>query len=91
LKTDELIQKIEKMKQECVAKSKKATQITQDLATIKAKTNDLNSLEMDDIKHGEIMSKKKSKELNDLMGQVLKKYKFELQQTKSIWVMFLGH
>jgi len=83
--SDELIQKIEKLKQECLAKSKEATKI-KDLATIKAKMNELNSmfnsLEIDDIKLEEIMSKKKSKELNDLMGPVLKQYKFELQGKK---------
>jgi len=40
---DELIQKIEKLKQEGVAKSKEATKI-KDLATIKAKMNELNSM-----------------------------------------------
>jgi len=42
--SDELIQKIEKLKQECVAKSKEATNITQDLVTIKAKMIELNSM-----------------------------------------------
>ena len=48
--------------------------------------NDLNStfnsLEIDDIKHDEIMSQKKSKELSDLMGPVLEQYMFELQGKK---------
>jgi len=84
--SDELIQKIEKLKQDCVEKSKEATKITQVLETIKPKMNDLNSmfhsLEIDDIKHEEIMSKKKSKDLGDLMGPFLKKYKLELQGQK---------
>jgi len=84
--SDELIQKIEKLKQECVAKSKETTQITDDIDTIKSKMNELNStfnsLEIDDIKLKEIMSKKKSKELSELMGPVLKQYKFELQGKK---------
>ncbi len=84
--SDELIQKIEKLKQECVVKSKEATNITQDLGTIKAKMIELNSmfnsLEIDDIKLDEIMSKKKSNELSDLMGPVLKQYKLELQGRK---------
>ncbi len=83
--SDELIQTIERLKQECVAKSKEATKI-KDLATIKAKMNELNSmsnsLEIDDIKHEEIMSQKKSKELNELMGPVLKQCKYELQGKK---------
>jgi len=84
--SDELIQKIEKLKKDCVAKSKEATKITDELETIKAKMNELNStfnsLEIDDIKHEEIMSQKQSKELNDLMEPVLKKYKFDLQGKK---------
>jgi len=84
--SDELVQKIEKLKQDCVAKSKEATKITDELDTIKAKMNELNStfnsLEIDDIKHEEIMSQKQSKELNDLMEPVLEKYKFDLQGKK---------
>jgi len=84
--SDELILMIEGLKQDCVAKSKEASGSTNDLDTIKAKMNDLNStfnsLEFDDIKHGEIMTQKKSKEVSDLMGPVLKKYKFELQGEK---------
>jgi len=84
--SDELIQKIEKLKKDCAAKSMKASIITDELATIETKMNDLNSmfnsLEIDDIKLEEIMSKKKSKELNDLMGPVLKQYKLELQGKK---------
>jgi len=84
--SDELIQKIEKLRQDCVVKSKEATRITQDLATIKVKLNELNSmfnsLEIDDIKLEEIMSKKKSKELNELMGPVSEQYKFELHGKK---------
>jgi len=84
--SDELIQKIEKLKQDSVAKSKETTKINKVLETIKPKLNELNSmfnsLEIDDIKHEEIMSKKKSKELGDLMGPVLKKYKLELQGEK---------
>jgi len=41
-----------------------------------------NSLEIDDIKLEEIMSQKKSKELSDFLGPVLKQYKFELQKNK---------
>jgi len=84
--SDELIQKIEKLKKDCVAKSKEATNITNDLDTIKSKMKDLNSmfnsLEIDDIKHEEIMSQKQSKELSKFMGPVLKQYKFELQGKK---------
>jgi len=40
--SDELIQKIERIKQECVAKSKEASKITDELDTIKAKMNELN-------------------------------------------------
>jgi len=57
--SDELIQKIEKLKQDCVAKSKEAMEISEN-----------------------VMSEKKSKELSDLMGPVLKHYKFELQGKK---------
>jgi hypothetical protein len=41
-----------------------------------------NSLEIDDIKLEEMMSKTKSKELGDLMGLVMEQYKFELQGKK---------
>ncbi len=41
-----------------------------------------NSLEIDDIKLEEMMSKTKSKELGDLLGSVLEQYKFELQGKK---------
>jgi len=84
--SDELIQKIEKLKQECVAKSKEASRITDELDMIKTKINDLNStfnsLEVDDIRIEEIMSQKKSKEINDLVEPALKRYKFELQGKK---------
>jgi len=84
--SDELIQKIEKLKQDCVAKSKEATKTTVELDNIKAKINNLNStfssLEIDDIKLDEIMSQKKSKEVSDLMGLALNQYKFELQGKK---------
>jgi len=84
--SDELIQKIEKLRKECMAKSKETTKLTQDLSTIKAKLDELNSmfnsLEIDDIKLDEIMSKKKSKELSDLMAPVLRQIKFELQGEK---------
>ncbi len=80
--SDELIQKIEKHRQDCVAKSKKTTKVTEVLETIKSKMKELNSmfnsLEIDDKKLEEIMSKKKSKALNELMVPVLKQYKFEL-------------
>ncbi len=42
--SDELILKIEKLKQECVGKSKDTSGITNDLDTIKAKMNELNSM-----------------------------------------------
>ena len=68
------------------AKSKEASKITDELATIKTKINDLNSmfnsLEIDGIKLEEIMSQKKSKEISDLMGPVLEQYKFELHGKK---------
>jgi len=84
--SDELIQKIERLKQECMDKSKEASKITDELATIKTKINDLNSmfnsLEIDDNKIEEIMSQKKSKGLSDLMRPVLEKYKLELQGKK---------
>jgi hypothetical protein len=57
--SDELIQKIEKLKQDCVAKSKEAMKASK-----------------------KIMSEKKSKELSDLMGPILKQYKIELQGQK---------
>jgi len=57
--SDELIQKIQKLKQDCVTKSKEV------------------------MKNSEIIiSQKKSKELDDLMGPVLERYKFELQGKK---------
>jgi hypothetical protein len=57
--SDVLIQKIEKLKQECEAKSKNAVETSENM-----------------------FSKKKSKEMSDLMGAVLKQYKFELQGKK---------
>jgi len=85
--SDKLIQKIEKLRKECMANSKEATQITQDLSTIRAKLNELNSmfnsLEIDDKKLEEIMSKKKSNELKDLMEPVWKQCKYDLQGKKN--------
>ncbi len=84
--SDELVQNIEKLKQDCVAKSKETTKITVELETIKVKINELNSTlnssEIYDIKLKEMMSKKKSKELGDLLGPVLKQCKFEIQGKK---------
>jgi len=84
--SDELIQKIEKLKQERAAKSKEGTIITDDLEMIKTKMNDLNSMfnssDIDDIKHGKIISQKKLKEVSDLMGLVLNQYKYDLQDGK---------
>jgi len=57
--SDVLIQKIEKLKQECLAKSKNAMKTSEDM-----------------------ISQKKYKEMSDLMGPVLKQYKFELQRQK---------
>jgi len=84
--SDELIQKIKRLKQDCVAKSNEALETTNVLETIKAKMNDLhstfNSLQIDDSKLEEIMSQKQSKELSKLMGLVLKRCKFEVQGKK---------
>jgi len=84
--SDELIQKIDKLRKECMARSKEATNIMQDLEAIKSKMKELNlmfnSLEIDDKKLEEIMSKKKSKELSELMVPVLRQIKFELQDEK---------
>ena len=81
-----LIQKIEKLKHESVANSKKATKVTESIDSIKAKLTQLNSmfdcLEMDDLKHEEIMSQKESKEVGELIEPVLEKYKLELQGNK---------
>ncbi len=41
-----------------------------------------NSFEIDDIKYGEIMTHKKSKELSELMGTALDQYKFVIQGKK---------
>jgi len=75
--SDELIQKIEKLKLDCVAKSKEASKITDELDMIKTKINGLNStfdsLEVDDIR---------IEEINDLVEPALKRYKFELQGKK---------
>jgi len=57
--SDKLIQKIEKLKQDCVVKSKNAMKTSEDM-----------------------ISQKKSKEMSDLMGPVLKQFKFELQGKK---------
>jgi len=84
--SDELIQKIERLKQDCVAKSNEETKITDVLDTAKAKINDLNlmfnSLEIDDIKLEEINSQKKSKEIKDLVRPALNQYMLELQCKK---------
>ncbi len=57
--SDKLIQKIENLKQDCVAKSKEAMVTSEN-----------------------ILTKRKSKELGDLMEPVLKQYKLELQGQK---------
>ncbi len=84
--SDELIQKIEKLKKDYMAKSKVLAKITDELDTIKAKINDLNStfnsLEIDDIKLEEIMSQKQSREISEMMEPALEQYKFDLQGGK---------
>ncbi len=59
---------------------------TEHLDTIKSKINCLNStfnsLEIDGIKLGEIMSREKSKEFSNSVRPALKQYKFELQGKK---------
>jgi hypothetical protein len=51
--------------------------------TIKTKKNILNStfdtLEIDGLKHDEILSQRKSKEVSEMLEPVLKNYKMELQ------------
>jgi len=84
--SNELIQKIEKLKQECVAKSKKAANTTESIDSIKTKLNQLNSmfesLAMDDLMHEEIVLQKRSKEVGELIKPVVDKYKFDLQGNK---------
>ena len=53
---------------------------------LKNKLSHLNSmfdsLEMDDIMHNEIVSQAQSKDIGELLKQVLEQYKFELQGEK---------
>jgi hypothetical protein len=84
--SDELLQNIDRLKEECVANSKKATKIKDSINAIKTKMNILNqtfdTLDMDELKHEEILSQRKSKEVSDLLEPVLKYYKMELQGKK---------
>ena len=66
---------------------------------LKNKLSHLNSmfdsLEMDDIMHNEIVSQAQSKDIGELLKQVLEQYKFELQgekyykMKKCVWVTCL--
>ena len=84
--SEEVIDQIEKLKADCMAKAKKATRNTQimnEIETKLAKVNlAFNSLEMDDIKHEEIMTQKRSKEVGELIEPVLEQFKLELQGYK---------
>ena len=66
--------------------STKATKIKDGTNTIKTKKNILNStfdtLEIDELKHDEILSQRKSKEVSEMLEPVLKNYKMELQGKK---------
>lgn len=58
---------------------------------LKNKLSHLNSmfdsLEMDDIMHNEIVSQAQSKDIGELLKQVLEQYKFELQGEKYYFVI----
>lgn len=69
-----------------MSKSKKATKTIETIDSIKAKLDHLHSMfgsiKMDDLKLEEILSKKRSKEVSELLEPVLEKYKLELQGNK---------
>ncbi len=84
--SSKLIEEIEKLKADCMSKSKKATKTIETIDSIKAKLDHLHSMfgsiEMDDLKLEQILSKKRSKEVSELLEPVLEKYKLELQGNK---------
>ena len=73
----DLIQRIDKAKGECMAMSKKATEITGSIEEIKTELSNLNSMfstkEMEDMKRQEV---------SELIEQALVKWKLELQYNK---------
>jgi len=85
--SDELIQKITKLKQDCFANSKNPSITTKSIDEINTKLTNLNimlnSLEVGDKQHNEIMSQNLTKEIARLMQPILKQYKFELHGKKS--------
>ena len=84
--SETVIEGIEKLKADCMAKAKKATRNTKNIDEIKAKLTTVNSmfnsLEMSDTKHEEIMTQKRSKEIGELIRPVLEQFKLELQGYK---------
>ena len=84
--SETVIEGIEKLKADCMAKAKKATRNTKNIDEIKAKlttvNSTFNSLEMDDTKLEEIMTQKISKEVGELIEPVLEQFKMELQGYK---------
>jgi len=85
--SDELIQKIAKLKQDCFDNSKNPSITTKTIDEIKTKLNSLNimldSLELGDKQHKEIMYQNLTNEIARLMQPILKQYKFELHGNKS--------
>ncbi len=83
---DYLIQNIEKLKQECLVKAKAGTKATENIYEIKTKLNQLNlmfgTLVIDDINIEEIMSKRLSKEISDMIEPAMNNCKLELQGDK---------
>ncbi len=84
--SDQLIQNIEKLKEECLAKPKITQKAEEKKDEIKSKLDHLNStfslLEMDEVKHEEITSWKLSAEVREFLEPALEKYKRNLQGDK---------
>jgi len=86
--SDELIQKIDVLRQECLNNSKNTKiKMTEEIDECKSKIEKLNlmfnSFEIDNGKLEEIMHQKMSKELEELMKPISQEYKLEILGNKS--------
>ena len=85
--SNELIQNIEIIHKECLAKVTTKNKTTDCIEDCKAKLQELNGMfetfEIDDTKHEEIMSQKRTKELQKLMEPLVSEYKRDLLCNKS--------
>jgi len=84
--SDALLQTIDELKEDCLEKLKTKTNVEKNTEEIKNQISCLNimfdSLEIDDKKLKEIMSKKECSKVQKIIEPLLDRYKFELQGNK---------